>query len=858
MEKFAGYGFNKCVVAETEIIDARTGERTTVGDLYRKPRPFTIHALDDELRLVPRRVVDVMANGRKPVFKVRTAQGRSIRATGNHPFFTVAGWRTVDELRAGDLVATARAIPVESRKRWEEHEVIALAGLLAEGNTCHPTTLYFYSMTPEIIADFSRAIASFENTTARIHVRRNGLLEVQANLGSVREGDQPSYSAVVGNTALVMDDVPRRSGAFRWAQSLGITGKKATEKRIPAEVFELREGDLELFLGRLWSGDGFISDARGSAPFYATSSLGLARDVRDLLLRLRILCRIHTKSFRYRGGHRPGYTVHLVGDGARETFLKRVVPHIVGRGEQVDRYRMQVSERPQYRMSIDIVPVGAWKEIEARRLQRGWTREEMVRRAGLRGLTRTWGRGVVKRGFRRQTIQKLGRALESPQLRALGDSDVLWDRIVSIETDGKAETFDLTVEEHHNFLADGFIVHNSHSAAYALLAYQSAWLKAHHPAEFMAATMTSELADSSRIATLVEECKRMKLALLPPDVNASEWRFGIENGAIRYGLGAVRNVGQAAVEGIVQARAEGGPFRDLFDVAMRAGAKLNRRVLESLVGAGACDALGSDRATMFAGSARVLDQSAAIQRERSSGQSLLFGDDASALAVVAPALPMSEPWTGRERSAREKESLGFYLTEHPLEPLRESLPEVASHTAVEALACEDQTEVRLAGLIGDLKTFATRSGRLMAGGVIEDLSGRIECTLFPDLYETMKERLGGDEVFVISGRVEIRDLGTKVLVSEIRPYAEARETYRPVLHLEVRAEDLSVPWLERVDHVLSAHPGDCEVYLHIVMPDRSRNASRSRRYRVARGEGIVAALREDFPALRPRWGRGVP
>ena len=183
---------------------------------------------------------------------------------------------------------------------------------------------------------------------------------------------------------------------------------------------------------------------------------------------------------------------------------------------------------------------------------------------------------------------------------------------------------------------------------------------------------------------------------------------------------------------------------------------------------------------------------------------------------------------------------------------------LTSHTTAEALSAEDQTEVRLAGLIGDLKTFATRAGRIMAGGVIEDLSGRIECTLFPDLYESMKERLVGDEVFVISGRVEIRDLGTKVLISVVKPSAEARESYRPVLHLEIRAEDLSVPWLEKVDQVLSAHPGDCEVYLHIVMPDRSRNASRSRRYRVARGEDIVSALRVDFPALRPRWGRGVP
>jgi DNA polymerase III subunit alpha len=417
----------------------------------------------------------------------------------------------------------------------------------------------------------------------------------------------------------------------------------------------------------------------------------------------------------------------------------------------------------------------------------------------------------------------------------------------------KAEKVFATMEK---FAGYGF--NRSHSAAYALLAYQSAYLKAHHPAEFMAATMTSEAADSARIATLVEECRRMKLEIRPPDVNRSEWRFTIEDGAIRYGLGAVRNVGQGAVDAIVQARAERGPFRDLFDLAQRAGAKLNRRVLESLVGAGACDALGGERGALFAACERMLAQAASLERERLSGQSSLFGGDHGAHApITAPPLPDTPPWASRDRSAREKEALGFYFSEHPLEPLRDAIGEVASHPIETALLQPDQAEVRLVGLAGELRTFATRAGKVMASITLEDLTGRIECTLFPDTYESAKPLLEGDAPLIVSGRIETRDLGTKLLVSALEPFESARGAYRPALHLQIRAEELSVHWLERVDELLSGHPGDCEVYLHIVMPDRSRKACRSRRFRIGRDESVVQALRTEFPNVRAQWGRSV-
>ena len=404
----------------------------------------------------------------------------------------------------------------------------------------------------------------------------------------------------------------------------------------------------------------------------------------------------------------------------------------------------------------------------------------------------------------------------------------------------------------------GYGFNKSHSAAYALVAYQCAWLKANHPAEFMAATMSSEMGDSSRLLTLVEECRRMNLELLPPDVNRSAWKFTIEDGRIRIGLGAVRNVGQGAVEALIGARAEHGPFATLFDLAAGVPPNaLNRRVLESLVAAGACDALGA-RERLFAGAGLVLEHAAAQHRERASGQTSIFGDDDTSLGVAtAPPLPEVPAWTSRERGAREKEVLGFYFSEHPLEHLRSEIDRVSTHGIARALELGDGAEVRVVGLVGEIRQLTTRAGKLMAVVVLEDLSGRVECTVFPEAYEQAREALKTDAVVVAAGRVEVRDdRGVKLLLHEIRPWEGARHQYQAVLHIEVRAEELTEERILGMDEVLSAYPGDSDVVLHIVKPDHSRMAMRSRRFRVRANDGLIAGLKERVPSCRVRWGKG--
>jgi DNA polymerase-3 subunit alpha len=285
---------------------------------------------------------------------------------------------------------------------------------------------------------------------------------------------------------------------------------------------------------------------------------------------------------------------------------------------------------------------------------------------------------------------------------------------------------------------------------------------------------------------------------------------------------------------------------------------LNRRVLESLAAAGALDSLGGTRERLFAGAAGALEHAAAQHRDAAAGQSSLFGEDSGSLGVaVAPPLPEVPAWTDRERGTREKELIGFYLSGHPLEPIRAQAAKIATHSIGEVLEQGDGAEVRIVALVGEIKSITTKTGKLMGMVTLEDLSGRIECTLFPEAWEQSRSKLEADAVVVASGRIEVREeRGPKLLINDVRPWETAQYQFTPALYIEVRAEDLSEDNLAGMDEVLSAHPGDADVLLNIVKPDNTRLAMRSRRFRVSDDPALVAGLKSRMPSARVRWGKG--
>jgi DNA polymerase-3 subunit alpha len=867
MEKFAEYGFNKCLHGLTSIIDAESGQRTTVEELFKNQRPFSIHAVDETGKLRKRAVTHVLSNGRKPIFELRTAQGKRIKATGNHPFLTFDGWKQLDGLRVGDRIGAPRRLEIGAQAHWGEHALIVLGGLLSEGNTCHPNSLYYYNNRRDVIEDFASAANRFPDTVARIDQRANGAFEVCVNRG----GRPPP---VDGNTALVREPeeeyAPQRCGAFLWARRLGILGKKATEKFIPEEVFTLRDADLELFLGRLWTGDGFISGkGNNSTPFYATSSRRLAVDVQTLLSRLGILSGIHDKSFAYRGGSRPGFALYLIGDGSIRTFLDRIAPHCIGRSAPIAALRLRLGSIASDRSSKDTLPIEILAWIDEERQRRGLTWAAVKAGSGVE-IGHSFDRKIPLRGYRRSTVAKLGAFFASQRLANAATSDVFWDRIVSIEPVGEAETYDLTVAEDHNFVADGLIVHNSHSAAYGLITYQTAWLKAHYPVEFMAALLTSEKDNTDKVVSHIAEARADGITVLQPDVNESYLAFGVApdpkkpgKSLIRFGLGAIKGVGENAIEPILVARTK--PFAGLFDFCSRIDTrKINKKTLEALVTAGAFDFTGKARKALFDAIEPALGQGTSAQRDRESGQFGLFGGGAKAVASAPEERVFGkEEWSERERLALEKQAIGFYITGHPLARYADDVKRYATHTCASLANARGFEKVAVAGIVQGWRERLTKTGKKIAFAILEDLTGARDLVIYDDAFNKFEALLKGDEPVLVKGMVrmaekfgapgseiqqqEAAEPSPEIKVDDVQRLADVRAAKATRVELKLHADQATSEKLGELKLLFGKYPGSCTASLSILVPGtaETRIALKSR---VAPSDDLLAAIDRLFAA----------
>ncbi len=343
----------------------------------------------------------------------------------------------------------------------------------------------------------------------------------------------------------------------------------------------------------------------------------------------------------------------------------------------------------------------------------------------------------------------------------------------------------------------------SHSVAYALVAYQTAWLKAHYPAEFMAAVLSADLDKTDKIANLIEDCRLMELDILPPDLNRSHYRFRVDDGAIRYGLGALKGVGRGAVENLIEVREQAGEFRTLSGLCREVDlSRLNRRTLETLIRAGAADCLHANRAALMQALPDVLNEAERFQSDRAAGQSSLFGlsqpvDDADAHADEGQQLPDVPDWTMRQRLRAERETLGLYLSGHPMDEVRGELAETTT-TSLEnigsRLGGNDNgrgrgrgVEMTLAGLV---MTLRKRPGK-GAFVAIDDGTARLEVAIFDSLYNQIADRLVPDEILVIRGRVEVDDFrgGYRMVAEEVMDIDQARERFARGVEIEIEQPD---------------------------------------------------------------------
>lgn len=321
-------------------------------------------------------------------------------------------------------------------------------------------------------------------------------------------------------------------------------------------------------------------------------------------------------------------------------------------------------------------------------------------------------------------------------------------------------------EEMEFFAQYGF--NKSHSAAYALLSIQTAWLKAHHPAEFMAATMTSEMRKSERIIQLIDECKMLGLEIRPPSINQPRAEFGVTPAdAILFGMGAVKGVGTAAIEAIMAAHEDlGRPFQDLFDLCEHVDLqKVNRKVLESLIHAGALDCLPGDRATLTANLDRALAYGQKAARDREGGQASLFGGGAVP-AALKPALQPVAPYDPLVALSLERQALGFFLSGHPFQEYGELMASLPVATAEDAAGRGEGAWVDLAGVVTSFRNARDKHKRLYARAHFEDRTGMVPVVIYARLYAEVADLIASDSILVIGGRVQLRGDATREIVAE--------------------------------------------------------------------------------------------
>jgi DNA polymerase-3 subunit alpha len=389
-------------------------------------------------------------------------------------------------------------------------------------------------------------------------------------------------------------------------------------------------------------------------------------------------------------------------------------------------------------------------------------------------------------------------------------------------------------DQMETFARYGF--NKSHSAAYALVSYQTAYLKTHYAVEFMASLMTSEMGDTDKVIKNLSECRDKDIEVLAPDVNESRADFTPVGEKIRFGLAAVKNVGEKAVDVILESRSQDGPFTSLFDFCRRVDmTAVNRRVIESLIKCGAFDATQVSRARMIGALDDAMKGGQSHQRDQSSHQIDIFGmlgTPAKGSNKPGDVYPQVAEWAPQETLAFEKEALGFYITGHPLDKFDRVLNRITSGT-ISALKEKAQAgEIKMGGVVSALKLRNTKKGDRYANFNLEDKTGFIEVIAWPDTYKKSAELLGGDDPIFVKGRLEVGEERMQVIANEVMLLADAAKNQRnghangngksngngEKVHLYVRESEVSADELVRLRDTLLDYPGHATVFLHLLAP----------------------------------------
>ena len=378
----------------------------------------------------------------------------------------------------------------------------------------------------------------------------------------------------------------------------------------------------------------------------------------------------------------------------------------------------------------------------------------------------------------------------------------------------------------------GYGFNKSHSAAYSVVAYQTAYLKAHYPAEFMAAAMTNEMGDTKKLAVVLEEARHLGIEMLPPCVNNSHAHFTVEGGKIRFGLGAIKGVGLGAIEALVKAREKHGPFRSLFALVRELDLRaMNKKTLECLARSGAMDSLEGHRAQLVEALDTAIQYAQGVQAERASSQMSMFGDARTGSSIPLPNLPMVDPWPKSRLLKEERELMGFYLSGHPLDAYAAEARAFATARFGDLAGQEDDTPDsggwnrenapvhRFCGIITEIQRRTSKTGKPMLFATMEDFTGQGELVCFSNAVDKFQNYLQVDEILMVKGNTEVRGGSVKVIVQDVAPMWKVREQYVKSIILKVPQDGLQLTDIEQLRDLCEFNRGSVKLYFDIEAPD---------------------------------------
>ena len=385
----------------------------------------------------------------------------------------------------------------------------------------------------------------------------------------------------------------------------------------------------------------------------------------------------------------------------------------------------------------------------------------------------------------------------------------------------------------------------SHSAAYALVTYQTAYLKSHYPVEYMTALLSAQPDKTENVVLYVNDCKDMGIKIFPPSINHSEFNFSIEGEFIRYGLGAIKGIGEKAIESIISERDKDGEYKSVKDYLERVDmAAVNKGALEALIKSGSFESLEKNRASLFISVEMMVESAKRLQQDKKTGQGNLFGGESSNEEDHIFQLHNVEDWIDSEKLSNEKDVVGLYLSGHPLERYEKEIKSISS-TLLSTLKDKDKDkEFSIVGIIGNLEIrVSQKSGKKFATGLFEDLTGAVEILFFPRTFSKFEELLSSSEPVVVTGKVEVEgDRAKKIFANDVKPLRDVRRGAVSALHIQVNPSAVDEKILNEIKQIMEKYKGGCPVFFHINLKDDPKIIRAHTSFNITPSENLVFDL----------------